>query len=63
MSRTVKSIERSIYDGRRYLGHVVGDGVGFIAYDANRKQIARFNTEAAAVQAVLDQAREVTDVR
>jgi hypothetical protein len=63
MSRTIEPIDRTIYDGRRLLGRVVTDGDGFMAFDADDQPVARFNTEAAAVQAVLDQAREVTDVR
>jgi hypothetical protein len=63
MSRTVEPIDRAIYDGRRLLGRVVTDGDGFMASDADDMPVARFNTEAAAVQAVLDLVREVTDAR
>jgi hypothetical protein len=63
MSRIIDPIDRTIYDGRRLLGRVVTDGDGFMAFDADDQPVARFNTEGAAVQAVLDQAREVTDVR
>jgi hypothetical protein len=63
MSRTIEPIDRAIYDGRRLLGRVVTDGDGFMAFDADDMPVARSNTEAAAVQAVLDLAREVTDAR
>jgi hypothetical protein len=63
MSRTIEPIDRAIYDGRRLLGRVVTDGDGFLAVTADDKPVARFNTEAAAVQAVLDLAREAADVR
>jgi hypothetical protein len=62
MNRTVEPIDRAIYDGRRLLGRVVTDGDGFTAFDADDMPVARFNTEAAAVQAVLD-LREAADVR
>jgi hypothetical protein len=54
MSRTIEPINRAIYDGRRLLGRVVTDGDGFTAFDADDNAVARFNTEPAAVQAVLD---------
>jgi hypothetical protein len=63
MSRTIEPIDRAIYDGRRLLGRVVTDGDGFMAFDADDQAVARFDTEAAAVQAVLDLAKEVADVR
>jgi hypothetical protein len=63
MSRTLEPIDRAIYDGRHLLGRVVTDGDGFMAFDADGMPVARFNTEAAAVQAVLAVRKEATDVR
>jgi hypothetical protein len=63
MSRTIVPIDRTVYDGRRLLGRVVTDGDGFLAFTAEDEPLARFNTEAAAVQAVLDLGREAADVR
>jgi hypothetical protein len=63
MSRTIEPIDRAIYDGRRLLGRVVTDGDGFMAFTAEDHPLARFNSEAAAARAILDRAREGTDVR
>jgi hypothetical protein len=63
VSRTIEPIDRAVYDGRQFLGRVVTDGDGFMAFDADDMPVARFNTEAAAVQAVLAMRKEVADAR